>query len=224
MQQPRELGPFGRIGAAIIVGIARLLFRIRVEGIEHIPAAGSAIVAANHISALDGVVLGVVVWRYRRRLCRFLTAAEFFSKPVFGTALRAFRMIPLHRGERDARALDDAIGALRAGAVAGIFPEGLVNPEPNGPLQRGRSGVARIALAAHADVVPVGISGTHERWPRPGLRFSRPWRPVVAFAFGRPVGLAGDPDSPEESRAATEVVMSRIEPQVERARALAARR
>ena len=224
MQQPRDLGPIGRFGAAIIVGVARLLFRFRVEGVENIPASGPAILAANHVSALDGVVLGAAVWRYRRRVCRFLTAAEFFRKPVFGTALRAFRMIPLRRGERDTRALDDAIAALRSGAVAGIFPEGLVNPEPNGPLQRGRSGIARIALAADVDVVPVGISGTQERWPRAGLRYSRPWRPVVAFAFGPPIRLEGDPSSPDESRAATEVVMTRIEPEVERARRLAARR
>ena len=224
MQPARDIGPIGRVGAAIIVGIARLLFRFRVQGIEHVPAAGPAVLASNHVSALDGVVLGAVVWAYRRRVCRFLTAAEFFNKPMFGTALRAFGMIPLRRGVRDTRALDEAIGALRSGAVAGIFPEGLVNAEPDGPLQRGRSGVARIALAAEVDVVPVGISGTQVRWPRSGLRSSRPWRPVVAFAFGPPIRLEGDPASLEEARAATELLMTRIEPEVERARALAARR
>jgi 1-acyl-sn-glycerol-3-phosphate acyltransferase len=207
--------------AAIFIAIARALFRIRVDGIENIPADGGAVIVANHVSAFDGVVLGVVVWWKRRRLVRAVTAAEFFEKPVFGSALRAFRQIPIRRGEGDSAAIDGATDAVRAGSLVGIVPEGRVNPDPD-RLQEGRSGAARIALASDGRIVPAAIWGTQERWPKSGMRWTRPLRPVAAFTFGTPVSLEGD-GSYEDARAATTVVMAAIEEQVGRARALAER-
>jgi 1-acyl-sn-glycerol-3-phosphate acyltransferase len=219
-----ELGAFGRAGATLMIAAMRALFRIRVDGIEHVPRDGSAIVAANHVSALDGVVLGLVLWQRRRRVTRFLTASEFFRKPLFGRVLRAYRQIPLERGSGDVAALDAAIDAIANGGLGGIFPEGLVNADPDGPLQRGRTGVARIALAAGAPVVPVGIAGTQERWPRSGPRWSRPLRPVVALSFGEPIALRGDRDVPEDAQRETAGVMNAIAARVVTARSLRERR
>ena len=216
-----DLGAFARLGLWCMGFAARALFRIRVAGIEHVPRTGAAVVAGNHVSAVDGVLLGLVVWDRGHRVTRFLTADEFFHGRLFGAVLRAYRQIPLRRGERDADALAEAVATVRAGAVAGIYPEGRVNPEPYGPLQRGRSGVARIALAADAPVIPVATWGTQERWPKPGLRFARPFRPVVAFVFGPPVVLVGDPGNPDEARAAAETVMAAIGKLVAVARTLA---
>jgi 1-acyl-sn-glycerol-3-phosphate acyltransferase len=203
-----------------MIGAMRALFRIRLEGIECVPRDGAAIVAANHVSALDGVVLGLVLWERRRRVTRFLTASEFFRKPLFGAVLRAYRQIPLERGSGDVAALGAAIDAIANGGLGGIFPEGLVNADPDGPLQRGRTGVARIALVARAPVVPVGIAGTQERWPRSGLRSSRPLRPVVALAFGEPIALHGDPEVPDDTQRETARVMEAIADRVVTARAL----
>lgn len=205
----------------IVEPATRALFRIQIEGIEHVPASGRAVLAANHVSSLDGVLLAVAVASRRRRMTRFLTAIEFFRKPMFGWALRAYRQIPIRRGAGDSGALDDAVETVRGGALAGIFPEGLVNPQPEGPLGRGRSGVARIALAAQSTVIPVGIWGTQRRWPRTGLRLVRPWRTRVALSFGRPVELQGDPGSYDDARAATDLVMGHIQTRVAAARALA---
>lgn len=221
MARRGDLNGSWRVGLVLIGGLARAMLRIRVTGIEHVPASGPGVVAANHLSALDGIVLPVVVGWHRRRMTRLLAAAEFFDKPAFGWALRLYRMIPLRRGEGDADALDEAVRTVRSGALAGIFPEGLVNPAPDAGLQRGRTGVARIALASGAPVIPVGIWGTHRRYPQAGIHIRRPWRPIVVLAFGTPLQPEGDPASVQDVQAYTTALMSRIEEQVGRARELA---
>lgn len=217
-----DLGLGPRIFVGVLTWAVRALFRIRVEGLQHIPGDGAAIVAANHVSPLDGVLLGVVIWWRRRRATRFLTAAEFFRNPIFGAALRACGQIPIQRGQGDAGAIGRATAAATAGSLVGIFPEGRVNDRPDGPLQRGRTGAARLALAASTPVVPVGIWGTQRRWPRGGPRWTRPFRTVVAFSFGPPASLDGG-SAYEDAEAATEVVVRALEAQVAAARTLAER-
>src|SRR6185436_9159675 len=106
--------------------------------------------------------------------------------------------------------------ALRGGSVVGIFPEGRVNDEPS--MLRGRTGVARIALAAGAPVVPLGLWGTQTRWPRSGLRWRLLLRPRVAVEIGAPVEPHGDVDSPTDVRAFTEDVVRAIDASAAQAR------
>lgn len=214
-----ELDFWWRLGLAAVGLTFRLCFRTRHVGVERVPKRGAAILAANHVSALDGLFLGWIVGTRRRRSTRFLSGVEFFRRPVIGFWLRAFRQIPIHRGAGDRRALEEAAATVRSGALAGIFPEGRVNPGTE--LQRGRSGAARIALAADAPVIPVGIWGTQARWPRDGLTFRRPLRPRIAISFGEPIEPRGDLGSFSDVQAFTRVVMAGIAEQVERARALA---
>jgi 1-acyl-sn-glycerol-3-phosphate acyltransferase len=173
------------------------------------------------VSALDGVALALVTAQRTGRMTRFLVAAEFFEKRRFGWALRLYRQIPVHRGEGDADALNEAIEAVRAGALAGIFPEGRVNTDDPATLQRGHTGVARIALAADAPVIPAGIWGTQTRYPHTGLTWRRPFRPTVAIAYGEPLPPSGDAGSRDDVVAFTERVMAAIESQVAVARRLA---
>lgn len=209
--------------SAALIGIGfRLCFRLRYAGVSHVPLHGRGIVAGNHLSALDGVVLGLAVSERRKRVTRFLVAAEFLDHHWFSWALRSFRQIPVHRGTRDLAALRTAIETVGGGALAGIFPEGRVNPETE--LQPAKTGVARIALATGAPVIPVGIWGTQDRWPRAGLHWRRPWRPALAVTFGVPIEPTGDPGSAEDVDRFVERVMDAIADQVEVARALAASR
>jgi 1-acyl-sn-glycerol-3-phosphate acyltransferase len=208
-------------GIAVVGFFWRILFRTRIEGTEHIPSSGPAIVAGNHVSGLDGVVLALVTGSRGRRMTRFLVAAEFFHKLWCGWALRLYRQIPLRRGERDQGALDIAIETIRGGALAGIFPEGTVNADPEAGLLRGRKGAARIALATGASVVPVGIWGTQARWPKPGLHLRRPWRPVVAISYGDPISPKGDPESTDDVQAFTDVTIDALTVRTDRARELA---
>jgi 1-acyl-sn-glycerol-3-phosphate acyltransferase len=215
-----DLNGWWRFGLALASPLAGALFRLRVRGADRVPT-GPAILASNHVSALDGVLLAIATGRAARRMTRFLVAAEFFDKRRFAWALRLYRQIPLRRGSGDADALRTTLGTISGGALAGIFPEGRVNPDPEAGLQRGHRGAARIALAAHAPVVPVGIWGTHRRWPRSGLRYGLPLRPVVAIVFGAPFVPTGDVDSMDDVERVTAAVMAAIEAQVRPAREIA---
>jgi 1-acyl-sn-glycerol-3-phosphate acyltransferase len=215
-----DLNVWWRLGVPVVVPIVRVLFRTRVSGAHHVPLQGPGILAFNHISVLDGPCIAVeTAWR-RRRATRFLVAAEIFRIPLVGRFLRAYRQIPIRRGERDDAALDEAIATIRGGALAGIAPEGAVNPDPDG-LQRVRRGLARIALPTAAPVIPVGIWGTHRRWPKGRRNWGPPLRPRLGIAFGEPIEPMGDASEQEELEAFVEVILGRLEEQVEAARVLA---
>ena len=221
MARRGDLNGWWRFGVVVVAFLARLVFRIRVAGAERVPATGPAIHASNHVSALDGLTLALTTAQNARRMTRFLVAAEFFDKATVGWALRLYRQIPLNRGKADAGALDEAVATIREGAVAGIFPEGKVNPDPDGGLQRGRRGIGRIALATEAPVVPVGIWGTQDRWPKSGLHYRRPWRRTIAVVYGEPIEPRGDPQSLEDVQVFTDLAMTGIAKQVAEARTLA---
>jgi 1-acyl-sn-glycerol-3-phosphate acyltransferase len=216
-----ELNAWWRAGVAFVGPLARLLFRLRFVDVERIPVRGAAILACNHISVMDGPLLALPPAKECGRSIRFLVAAEIFRAPVIGAALRAFRQIPIRRGEADVGALDEAIEAIRSGALAGIFPEGRVNPGDPSSMQRVRRGVARMALASGAPVIPVGIWGTHMRWPRGRLRLAAPLRPVVAIAFGTPMTPLGSADRLEDVDVLTAEIADAIRDQMHRARAAA---
>ena len=223
MARRGDLNGWWRFGIPVVGVLWRVFFRLRVTGARSIPPSGPGIVAGNHVSAMDGIVLALVTAERGRRMTRFLVAAEFFRKAKVAWALRLYRQIPLRRGLGDTGALDEALATIRTGAFAGIFPEGKVNPGPDGGLQRGRSGVGRIALATGAPVIPVGIWGTQDRWPHPGLNWRRPWRPTVALAYGEPIEPRGDPASAEDVQVFVDLVMTGIAKQVEQARAMTER-
>jgi 1-acyl-sn-glycerol-3-phosphate acyltransferase len=215
-----DLNPWWRFGVPLVVAIERALFRFRVTGIHHVPLSGPAILAFEHISVLDGPCLAAeVAWR-RRRVVRFLVAAEVFDVPVTGWILRSYRQIPIRRGRRDAGALDEVVATIRRGAVAAIAPEGAVNPKP-GELQRIRSGIARIALPTRAPVIPVGIWGTHRRWSKSGRHWGAPLRPRVGLAFGEPIEPTGDASTEEDVDAFLNQVREALERQLAAARILA---
>lgn len=206
------------IGSTVTLPIMRMLFHVRVEGIDHVPASGPGILAFNHVSVLDGPALAIETAVRRRREVRFLVAAEIFRHPFYGRVLRSFDQIPLHRGEGDARALDTAVATVRDGALAAIAPEGRVSKDPEGGLQRIRSGVARIALPTGAPVIPVGMWGTQRRWPLTGPIWWALWRRRrLAVVYGPPVHPAPEDDLESFGRR----VGVALEEQVRRARALA---
>jgi 1-acyl-sn-glycerol-3-phosphate acyltransferase len=211
----KELTPWWRVGLAVLRPAFGLTFKLEARGTGNLPVNGRAVLASNHRSVVDGVLLALVGAR-RGRSIRFLVAAEIFEHRIPGWTLRTFDQIPIRRGSQDAGALDEAIEALRGGSVVGIFPEGRVNDEPS--MLRGRTGVARIALAAGAPVVPLGLWGTQTRWPRSGLRWSLPLRPRVAVEVGAPVEPHGDVTSPDDVRAFAEDVVRAIESSAAQAR------
>ena len=215
-----DLNAWWRFGVPLVIPVVRALFRVRVTGIHHVPLTGPAILAFVHISVLDGPSLAAeVAWR-RRRMVRFLVAAEIFKVSVIGSILRRYRQIPVHRGAKDAAALQEVIATIRRGAVAAIAPEGAVNPKP-GELQRIRTGIARIALPTGAVVIPVGIWGTHRRWSKSGRHWGPPLRPRLVLAFGEPIRPTDDAARQDDIDAFRERVRDALERQLTEARMLA---
>jgi 1-acyl-sn-glycerol-3-phosphate acyltransferase len=212
-----DLNGWWRFGIALVDPVVSVLFRLRIRGSEHVPP-GAAILASNHVSGLDGVLLAVATARTTRRMTRFLVAAEFFQKRRFGWALRLYQQIPLRRGTGDAAALQTATDTVASGALAGIFPEGRVNAKPEEGLQRGHRGAARVALAAAAPLVPVGIWGTQARWPHRGFRWGPPLRPVVSIVYGSPIIVRGSVGSMDDVERATAELMAAIDDRAREAR------
>ncbi|RZQ60541.1 lysophospholipid acyltransferase family protein [Amycolatopsis suaedae] len=186
---------------ALVGPALRLTCRPAVTGREHLPD-GPVILAANHLSFADSVVLKVL----SPRRVTFLAKAEYFRGP--GRLLFArFTDLPIDRGRyRAARAaLDAAAGVLADGRVVGIYPEGTRSPD--GRLYRGRTGVGWLALATGAPVVPVGLGGTDRLLPIDRV-LPRPHR--VTVRFGTPLTFTGDAASGRDRRAVTDEVMAAI--------------
>jgi 1-acyl-sn-glycerol-3-phosphate acyltransferase len=151
--------------------------RLRVTGLEVLPERGPVLVVANHDSQMDPVILGVAL-RNRRQL-RYLARANLWRIPGLGPVLRGLRQIPIERGAGDARAIHEAVAALRAGAAICIFPEGGLS---GGERLRARTGVARLREACpEAAIVLAAIAGTTEY-----VRFPR--RPRVRVGLFAPPG------------------------------------
>jgi 1-acyl-sn-glycerol-3-phosphate acyltransferase len=158
-----------------------LLWRIRVEGREHLPRHGPAIIAANHQSFCDSLFLPVVL---RRRLT-FLAKAEYFDSRRTAWFFRAVGMIPIRRtgGDVSQRALETGVSVLRRGRLLGVYPEGTRSPDDR--VHRGRTGAARMVFEADVPVIPVGIVGTDRVQPV-GSRWVHPFRSVT-IRFGPPL-------------------------------------
>lgn len=213
-----ELDIWWRIGLQSVGRAYRLVLHCRYAGLEHIPAEGPAILAANHVSLLDPIAVALGA-SGRGRAIRFLAASEFFGHPVWGPGLRILRQIPIRRGTRDLAALDELAGTLRDGGLAGIFPEGRIT-DGRRPL-RGRSGVTRVARAGGVPVVPVGLWGTQARWPRArGSPLLLPLRRThVAVAFGPAIEVdRASSGTPNGLRTATAQIMREVEDLMLRAR------
>jgi 1-acyl-sn-glycerol-3-phosphate acyltransferase len=205
------------VGAPLVRAMMWTVFRVRIEGIEHVPRDGVVIVAPNHVSVLDGPAVSSITGTGRWRPTRNLITADVFSGPL-GWILRQARQVPIRRGAGDTGALDEAIVAARSGSCIGIFPEGRVSDDPDAGLQRIRSGLTRIAIPTGAPVVPVGIWGTHEVWPRAGLdRASLGRRHTMAVVYGEAI-VPHSHEAPAEFR---ERFRHGLEAVVSRARNLA---
>ncbi len=163
--------PVGVEPQAVLTRLARPeLFpwmRVRIEGLEHLPAAGGAVLAANHRSYLDPLLVGLLAGRARRPV-RFLAKKEVTDAPVVGPVVRALGVIRVDRGSGSEQPLMEAAAALQAGELIAVFPQATIPRGPAffEPVLRGRPGAARLAASSGCPVVPVGIWGSERAWPR----------------------------------------------------------
>jgi putative phosphoserine phosphatase/1-acylglycerol-3-phosphate O-acyltransferase len=184
--------------------LARLLFRpqafpyarFNIRGLENIPRTGPVLLASNHRSYFDVAALGVVAARLGRPV-RFMAKQEIFDAPVVGPLAGVLGGIPVDRGSGSSDPMHRAAAARRAGEVVIVLPQGTI---PRGeaffdPVLTGRTGAARLAAETGAPVIPVGLWGTEDVWPRAGkvpnmTALVHP--PPVTVTVGPPLALDGD--------------------------------
>jgi putative phosphoserine phosphatase/1-acylglycerol-3-phosphate O-acyltransferase len=138
-----------------------------IEGTEHIPATGAAILVGNHRSYFDSAAMAVTIARTDRTV-RFLGKKEVFDAPIVGQIATAMGGIRVDRGTGSDEPLQAAAEALEQGDLVAIMPQGTIPRGPAffEPTLKGRWGAARLAAMSHAPVIPVGLWGTERVWPR----------------------------------------------------------
>ena len=213
-----RIGPWMRFGVCVTKPPLLLFTRRDWRGLEHIPATGGVILAANHISHADPLTLCDYVLHGVCRIPRFLAKDSLFKGGgLVARTMRGAGQIPVHRKTANASlALSDAVAALDRGECIVIYPEGTVSRDPDKWPMLGKTGVARLALLSGAPVVPVGQWGAQallDSYREPLLRLHLVPPKRVSIVAGAPVDLSayrGRELSGEVLRAATADVMTAI--------------
>ena len=187
----------------VVPPLAKAIWRPTVEGLHNLPETGPVIVASNHLSFADSLVIPIVA----PRKVTFLAKAQYFNGTgVKGAISRGFfgglGMIPVDRDDTRAAlaSLDIALDILSKGGAFGIYPEGTRSRD--GRLYRGRTGVAHLALTSGAPVVPVGLTGTQDIQP---VGSNLPRLAKVTVRFGEPLHFQQKYDGVPVGRAPREV-------------------
>jgi 1-acyl-sn-glycerol-3-phosphate acyltransferase len=138
----------------------RIFHALQFHGIVNIPAAGPVVIAANHPSYFDPVVLSLATGRH----VRFFALADILNVPLVGWFCRKWGILPVYRGGDNEPTVREALRVLESGGAIGIFPEGRRSQQwAMGPA---KPGVGRLALQSGATIVPCVIYGTWKAWPK----------------------------------------------------------
>jgi 1-acyl-sn-glycerol-3-phosphate acyltransferase len=165
---------------------ANVLWKFRVFGLENIPRTGGVLLASNHQSFLDPVLVAMVL----SREMHFMARRTLFRNPVLRVIIVGYNAFAIDRDSADVKGVKEAIARLEAGNILLVFPEGTRTGD--GSIGRMKPGIGVLAERAAVPIVPVLIEGAHEVWPRTRLfpRFGR-----ISVVFGKPLNpetIAGD--------------------------------
>ncbi|MDW4572881.1 lysophospholipid acyltransferase family protein [Microbacterium sp. M3] len=201
--------------AGLLVPLLSLLFKLEIQGREKLPRDGAFVLAPNHLSEIDPLVVALAVWRIGRAP-RFMAKESLFRVPVLGWVLRATGMVPVARATSSAAAratLEASEALVRDGRGVIVYPEGSLTREPGLWPMRGKTGAVRLALAGGIPVIPMAHWGAQQVLPRYGKLKLWPLRRRVRVIVGDPVDLsayAGKASSQSALVEATDVVMAEI--------------
>jgi 1-acyl-sn-glycerol-3-phosphate acyltransferase len=192
------------IGHRLFRAVARGLYDFRIVGAENLRFAGSAIVAANHVSFLDPPFIGQAF----DEPLYFFARKTLFDHPLAGWLLKEWQSIPIDRDKPDTASLKATIRLLKSGKKVLMFPEGTRSPD--GSLQPAEAGVGLFLAKTGAPVLPVRIFGSYEAYPR-GAKLLKP--SSITLVVGRkyqPELPAGVPHTRELYQTLADDVMQRI--------------
>lgn len=178
----------------------RIVYRMRVEGLENVPREGGVIVCGNHFNAKDPMLVGITM----NRPIQFMAKQELFTNKLFAWVLHGLGVFPVKRGQPDRAALKHSIEVLDSGACFGIFPEGTRNK--TGQLGKAEPGTAYLALKSGAPVIPVGITSRYKLFG------------PILVRYGKPIDLGLAPGgklTSEALEAASDAIMAGIGQQLE---------
>ncbi len=147
--------------------VYKVLFFVKIEGLENIPKDSGGIICSNHISNFDGPLIVTAV---PRKIC-ILTKAEAF-KPVIGYFMKIMGCVPVKRDKKDIGTIKKSVDLIKNNELVCLFPEGTRNGLAKG--QKLRNGAAFLILAAKAPIIPVGISGNFKPFRKVTIRFGKP--------------------------------------------------
>ncbi len=219
-----RIGFWYRLAVVLVKPPLLLLTRHRWSGFDNVPKVGGVILAANHISHVDPLVLADSIMFSTKRMPRYLAKVSLFKgNGLVGRTMRGARQIPVHRNAADASlALKDAVDALHSGELITIYPEGTVSRDPGKWPMAARTGVARLALLSGAPVIPVaqwGAQAILDSYRTPGLHLLP--RHDITVVVGPPVDLSAWKDcelTSEVLHEATDAIMTTIRTMLEAVR------
>lgn len=217
LHRPRA-GFWIRLCVVVLYPLDGMLFRIKWHHLDRMPAKGGVIVAVNHNSYADTILMARCIWQ-TGRIPRFLIKSGVFSKPVVGAVMRGAGQIPVYRGTTDAaRSLQDAKAALDRGECVIIYPEGTITRDPDWWPMRAKTGIARLALLApDAPVIPLGQWGAQFTLDTRHRHFRPIPRKPAGASVGPPVDLAafhGQEPTSETLRKMTDEIMRAVTAEV----------
>ena len=186
----------------------KIYHRVRVINPENIPKSGSGVIASNHLSHLDGIIIKSITAFYTRRKINFLAAEDVYNKNfLFRFLCDLGNCIPVKRATSDRVALLKVIKLLKKENLCGLFPEG--QRSRDGKIGQAKLGVAIMALKSGSPIVPLAIKGTFEAFPRK-TKFIKP--ATVILKFGTPLQYAVEKKpSKERINEVRDEIMNRIQ-------------
>ncbi len=203
----RERRPFlFWVLAGIVVPLTGLFARMRIEGAENLPPNGAYVLAPNHYSEFDPLIVAVATWRLGRPP-RFMAKESLFRVPVLGWVLTRTGMVPVARSSSAASArqtLKTSEVLVDEGRGVIVYPEGSLTRDPDMWPMRGKTGAARLALADDIPLIPMAHWGAQAIMPRYGKLRLWPLRRPVTVVVGPPVFLADLRDRPTQPATLTE--------------------
>lgn len=207
-----------RTWVIILFPVTSVFFRMRWRHLDRMtpPAQGGVLVAINHLSHADTILMARLVWS-SGRVPRFMIKAGVFGWPVIGYMMKGSGQIPVRRGTTDAaQSLGDAVAALERGEAVVIYPEGTTTKDPDNWPMQAKTGIARLVLLSpDTPVVPVGQWGPHRMGGFHISRFGR--RRTSVASVGEPLDLSryrGKEPTAEILREITDEVMAAVREQV----------
>ena len=192
---------FYRVCHTLLAMLIRIIFRLKIIGLENEPETGAHLVCANHMSLWDPVFMGACL---KKRQVRFMAKAEIFKVPLVGWLVKSLGAFPVKRGASDLGAIRNTIGLLQKGECVGIFPQGTRHPGVDPRETEVKGGAGMCAYRGKCDVLPVAIVNKHRKM----VFFTRNY-----VIIGKPIKyeeLGITEGSKEEFEHASKVIFDRI--------------